>query len=95
LVNFGAGNGDTAGAERAIPGEGEESARFALVQAMCALAAHPACAGGLGDTAGDEEDFKEAELAGGSPAVPSARIRTSGMRFRGLHRPAWSTMRLL
>ncbi len=58
--NFGAGEGDTVRTHRAIPGGSEQSARFALAQAMRAFAAHADGASGLGDAARARENLEKA-----------------------------------
>jgi len=87
LVNFGAGDGDTARVQRPVPGQGEQAARFAPAQAMRAFAAHPGGAGGFRNAASDEEDFEEAELPDRSPAVEALSL--------GVHRQVWSTSEVL
>lgn len=87
FINFGASEGDTIGSQRAIPGGGEQSTRVALAEAVRAFAAHADGARGTGDAARARENLDKAELALGRPAVVT--------RFRTLHRPVWSTGRIL
>jgi hypothetical protein len=95
LVNFDASQGNTAGGERAVPGQSEQTVRIATAQPMRAFAAHAAGTGGRCDASREEEDFEEAKLSFGRPAVPSTGF-DSGRAGSGKEHPAvWSTECLL
>ena len=86
FINFGAGEGDRAGAHRAIPGGSEEAGGVAAAESVGALPAHADGPGSGGDAAGTSETFEEAKLARGGPTVPAAWLgngAASGFRIIG------------
>ena len=87
FVNFGASERGAADAHGAIPGGGEQAGIGAAAEAIGALPAHAGGFRGGGNAAGASEGFEEDDLADGCPAIEAA--------FRKVHRPVWSTKRVL
>jgi len=97
FINFGRGGAPDHGAERAVPLGREQGSGWTPAQAIGAFAAHADRSSGPGYAAVAGQDGKEIELALDGPAIVADAMgaRTARLRIAAVHRPVWTTNRLL